>query len=50
MRETGAVERTPTWLVVLLGLLVLAGVAALQLLDDAEDPSPRSTPPVVRSR
>jgi hypothetical protein len=39
------VERTPGWLVVVLGLAVLAGVAALQLLDDAEDRAPRSGSP-----
>lgn len=49
-RDTCPVERTPVWVVVLLGLLVLAGVVALQLLDDAQDPIPRTNPPVVRSR
>jgi hypothetical protein len=36
-------ERTPGWLVVILGLAALVGIAALQLLDDAEDAVPRSS-------
>lgn len=47
--ETGAPAPSPKWwVVVALGLAVLLGVAALQLLDDADDRRvpQRSAPPL----